>query len=162
MNLFSRLIPYPLLALGLAAIWLLLSGLSVGQAILAVVVGIGASHTLVALGEVRPRIGNWRAMAKLTGIVALDIVRSNLGVARILVTGRRPQSGFVTIPLRIRNPSALALLSIIITNTPGTAWLDYSAARNEVLLHVFDLSDGTDWKALVAERYESLLLEIYR
>lgn len=162
MSLINRIIPHPLLALALAGAWLLLSGLSVGQAILAVVIGVGATHALVALGETRPRIGRWSAMPRLLAIVTVDIVRSNITVARILASGREPQSGFVTIPLRTRDPMALAFLSIILTGTPGTAWLDYSSARNEILLHVFDLSDGTDWQDLIARHYEDLLLEIFR
>ena len=93
-----------------------------------------------------------------------DIVRSNLAVARLILTGGRHgrrRSGFVEIPLELRDPTALAILAVIITATPGTAWMQYDARRDAVLLHVFDLVDEADWIALIKGRYERLLLEIF-
>lgn len=157
-----RLLPYPLLALALAAMWLLLSGVTPGQVVLAAGVATGAAHTLAALGEASPRIRRWLAIPELAGIVLYDIVRSNVEVAGILLgLARTRGAGFVTVPLRTRSPSALAILSIVITSTPGTAWIDYDSARNEVLIHVFDLGDEAHWRALIAERYERLLMEIF-
>lgn len=157
------IVPYPLLAVCLAGMWLLLSGLTPGQGVLAVIVAVGATHVLSALGEASPRIRRWRAIPELFGIVLYDIVRSNVAVTRIILFGAAShrRSGFVTIRLRVRHPLALAILSIVITSTPGTAWLDYNSARSEVLIHVFDLVDETYWKELIANRYERLLLEIF-
>ena len=156
------LLPYPLLALALALMWLLLSGITPGQVVLAVGVATGASHALAALGEASPVIRRWLAIPKLAGVVFHDIVVSNIEVAGILLGIRRARgAGFVTVPLRTRSPSALAILSIIVTSTPGTAWIDYDAARSEVLVHVFDLVDEAHWRQLIAERYERLLMEIF-
>ena len=157
-----RLLPYPLLALALALMWLLLSGVSPGQVALAAGVATGASHALAALGEASPAIRRWLAVPRLAGIVFCDIVVSNVEVAAILLGLRRSRgAGFVTVPLRTRSPSALAILSVIVTSTPGTAWVDYDAACNEVLIHVFDLADEAHWRGLIAERYERLLMEIF-
>jgi len=157
-----RVLPYPLLAVALAVMWLLLSGFSRGQSVLAVVVAIAATHGLAALGEVSPRIRRWLAIPQLLGIVLFDILVSNFAVVRLILLGRRPRSGFIAVPLRIRSPAGLAVLSIIVTATPGTAWFDYSSARDEVLIHVLDLDDEDHWKKLIADRYERLLLEIFR
>ena len=35
---------------------------------------------------------------------------------------------------------------MIVTSTPGTAWMDYDAARGRLLLHVFDLVDEDEWR----------------
>jgi multicomponent K+:H+ antiporter subunit E len=67
----------------------------------------------------------------------------------------------MTIPLDLRDPTGLAVLAVIITSTPGTAWLDYNSARRTLLLHVFDLVDETAWLNLIKNRYEYLLLEIF-
>ncbi|MBN9244031.1 MAG: Na+/H+ antiporter subunit E [Mesorhizobium sp.] len=157
------LLPYPLLALMLAIMWLLLAGVSPGQVVIAAGVATGASHALSALGEASPAIRRWLAIPELAGVVFYDIVVSNLEVAGILLGVRRMRSaGFVTVPLTTRSPSALAILSIIVTSTPGTAWIDYDAARNEVLVHVFDLDDEAHWRHLITERYERRLMEIFQ
>ena len=137
------LLPYPLLTAGLALMWLLLTGFTPGQLLLAAIVSVGAGYGLKALGETSPRVRRWLAMPELFGIVCYDIVRSNV------------------IQLRVSNPSALAILAIVLTSTPGTAWLDYNAARGELLIHVFDLVDEAEWVDIIANRYERLLLEMF-
>ncbi len=161
--MMSRVLPYPVLTLGLVVMWLLLSGFTAGQFVVGIGVAVGASYALSALGETAPRIGSWRAAAKLVGIVSVDIVRSNIAVVRILLSRRTEprRSGFVVVPIRLRSPIGLAALSIVLTSTPGTAWLDYNSARGELLIHVFDLIDEQEWIELISNRYERLLLEIF-
>ena len=155
--------PYPILTLGLVMMWLLLAGFTPGQFILGSAVAVAAAHALRAMGEAPPSIRRWRPMLTLVGIVCYDIVRSNIAVARILLSGstRDRRSGFVEVPLRLRSPFSLAALSIILTSTPGTAWLDYDAQSGKLLIHVFDLVDEEHWRYLIASRYEQLLLEIF-
>lgn len=159
----GRLLPYPLLTLCLVIMWLLLSGFTPGQFVVGIAVAVGASHALNALGEASPHVRRWMAIPELFFTVAWDVARSNYDVARILVSGTRrtPRSGFVTIPLRLRHPTGLAVLAVVVTSTPGTAWLDYNSARGELLLHVFDLVDEHEWVEIVRNRYERLLLEIF-
>ncbi|MBM6584501.1 Na+/H+ antiporter subunit E, partial [Microvirga sp. BT689] len=66
-----------------------------------------------------------------------------------------------TIPLDLRSRNGLAVLSIIITSTPGTIWVEYNAARSTLLLHVLDLVDETVWIRTIKGRYERLLMEIF-
>lgn len=158
-----QLLPYPLLAASLAAMWLLLAGFTRGQFVLAVIVAIGATHAFKALGEPSLKIRRWLAIPELIGIVLYDTALSNAAVAWTLLSGsRRPRtSGFVTIPIQLRHPTGLAVLAIILTSTPGTAWLDYNSARGELLIHVFDFTDDKDWSELVTTRYERRLREIF-
>lgn len=143
--------------------WLLLAGFSAGQFLVAAAVSLGAVRAFARLGEPSPRIGRWAAVFELFGVVFADVVRSNFAVARLLLIGgrRKRVSGFVTIPLRIRHPLALATLSIIVTSTPGTAWVDYSSTRRTLLIHVFDLVDEQGWIDLITNRYEARLMEIF-
>ena len=76
-------------------------------------------------------------------------------------TLRAVQSGFVSVPLRLTNPYALAVLACIITSTPGTIWVSYDAGRNILLIHVLDLVDEMVWIRTIRDRYEHLLLEIF-
>ena len=92
----------------------------------------------------------------------MDIIRSNLAVAWLILSdGRNRRSGFVEIPLRLQDPGALALLALILTATPGTAWLEHDRASGVLLLHVFDLKDPEEWRVLIRDRYEALLLEAF-
>jgi len=159
----SRLLPYPLLTVALLLTWLLLTSFSVGQFLLGSLVAVAASRAMAALQPSKPRLRRWQVIPKLAGIVALDILRSNLAVLAIIVQGRGRErvSGFVTIPLDLRDRTGLAVLSCIVTSTPGTAWIEFSPDSGVLLIHVLDLVETDDWVSLIKNRYESLLMEIF-
>lgn len=144
--------------------WLLLNGsFSPGH----IVFGLILALTLTWLAQwFRPL----RAYAKhpLTSLlliwhVAVDITKSNIAVGKRVWEGSRSQAtpGFLRIPLKIRDPHALASLGCIITYTPGTVWSDYSQEENVMTLHILDLQDEQAWLDTVQQRYERPLLEIF-
>lgn len=157
-----RLLPYPLLTASLLAMWLLLNGLSLGQIVLGATIAVGASNVTAALQPAKPRLKRWDLLAKLLMIVVADIWRSNIAVTRLILRGNQSRrvSGFVIVPLELRDPTGLAILACIVTSTPGTAWVEYDSTSNKLLLHVLDLVDEAHWIDLIKNRYERLLLEI--
>ncbi len=160
----SRLIPHPLMSLLLLGMWLLLTSFSLGNLVLGGVIALAAGR---ALGLIEPdpvRLRRPGLVVKLFFIVGYDIIRSNLAVAWLILSrgrGGRRSSSFVEIPLRLRQPAPLAILAMIVTATPGTAWIEYDTDTGILLLHVFDLLDDDDWRELIGNRYESLLMEIF-
>ncbi|ODM44155.1 Na+/H+ antiporter subunit E [Cereibacter johrii] len=160
----SRLVPYPLLSLSLLLMWLLLTRFSLGHLILGSGIALIAGKAMAALQPAQPQIRRWGSVFRLVGIVSLDIVRSNAAVALLILNGGRHgarRSDFLQIPLTLRSQPALALLAIILTATPGTAWLEHDAETGVLLIHVFDMVDEEEWIRLIRDRYEALLLEIF-
>lgn len=159
----SGFLPYPLLTASLLAMWILLNGLSVGQVLLGGIVSVAASLAMVALQPAKPRIRRWEMIPRLVLIVLADILRSNIDVTRVILQGRRRTrtSGFVMIPLELRDRTALAVLACIITSTPGTAWVEYHPGSGRLRIHVLDLIDEKAWIDLIKQHYERLLMEIF-
>ncbi|GLS88075.1 cation:proton antiporter [Cypionkella aquatica] len=160
----SRFFPHPLLSLALTAMWLLLTRFSLGNLLLGAAIALIAGWAMGALHPRRVRLRRWDLLAKLLCIVTWDILKSNATVAWAILTngrGGKRRSGFVCIPLELRSINGLALLAIILTATPGTAWLEHDQDSGLLLLHVFDLRDGDDWSGLIRNRYEAPLLEIF-
>lgn len=160
----TRWLPYPRLSLLLFGLWLILNQTwEPAHLLLAAVVAVAAPLLTRSFLPIRRGAHRLATILHLAGIVFVDIVRSNIAVAFIILGGRRKQtsSGFVRIPLALRNPSGLAALACIITSTPGTLWVNYDPERSELLLHVLDLIDEQAWHDIVKHRYESLLLEIF-
>jgi multicomponent K+:H+ antiporter subunit E len=157
------MLPYPLLTLSLILMWLLLGGFTPGQFILGTLVAVFASWAMASLRPDKPKIRKWHLVPKLAAIAFFDIIRSNIAVAKVLIFGRgkKGRAGFLIIPLEIKDPTALAVLAIILTSTPGSAWLEYDQHDHTVLLHVLDLQDESEWIDLVKNRYEKLLMEIF-
>ncbi len=100
----------------------------------------------------------------LIGRVFIDIVRSNFAVGRIVFNATRhpPRAGFMQIPLDLTDPHGLAMLTIIITGTPGTVWAGHDAQSGILTLHVLDLIDEAAWTRTIKERYERPLMEIFQ
>lgn len=158
-----RLLPHPVLAAMLVALWLVLAGASPGNLLLGLLVALAGTHTLARLElEVRP-VRRWDKVLQLCAITAWDILLSNISVARLILTGGHNgrHSGFAEIRLRLTARAGLSWLAVIVTATPGTAWVAYDPEDGVLLLHVFDLKDPEEWRATIRDRYEALLLEIY-
>ena len=155
--------------------WLLVAGLTLTWLLLAermtpaqLLLGLGISMFVVfrfrAVRPIHPRLRRPASALTLFGRVFVDIVRSNYNVARVvlgLTGGRQITSGFVDIPLRMRDPHALATLAAIVTSTPGTVWANLSEDGATLTLHVLDLTDEQAMRRIVQERYETLLMEIF-
>ncbi|MBS3651510.1 Na+/H+ antiporter subunit E [Pseudaminobacter sp. 19-2017] len=159
----SRVLPYPLLTAGLILMWLLLNSFSLGHLLLGTIIAVAASRVMAALEPSKPRLRRWQLIPRLTAVVTLDILRSNIAVASVILNPRRCDrvSGFVAIPLELRDKTGLAVLACIVTSTPGTAWIEYDSDSNILLIHVLDLVSEEEWIALIKNRYETLLMEIF-
>lgn len=158
----TRVFVYPLLWLALLAMWLLLNGASLGQILLGAAIASLACWAVGAVEPPKPRIRRFGSILRLAGLVIADIVRSNIAVFGLVVSGREPRSVFVTIPLELSEPNALAVLACIITATPGSAWVKYDSIAGTVVVHVLDTDDGDAWVATLKRDYEPRLLEIFQ
>ena len=158
----SRLLPFPILSAVLFGMWVLLTGFSPGHILLGAAIALVVSRVGLLLSPERARVRFGAAILKLACIVIADIVRSNIAVARIVIFAPRDRrSGFIELPIDLRSPHGLAALAVIITATPGTIWLQHDARRHSILIHVLDLIDEGEWIALIKNRYEKLLMEIF-
>lgn len=160
----TRWLPHPWFALWLLVVWLLLQqSLAAPTIVLGIVLALALSWALAKLDLPRVRVRSLGTLLVLLVRVFGDIVRSNIAVAKIVVSPRpRYISGFVTIPLEATSPYALALLACIITATPGTIWVSHDSQRRELVIHVLDLVDEPAWIANIKRRYEQPLLRIFR
>ena len=161
---FKRLVPAPVLSLALLVLWLLLNrSLSAGHIVLGTVLALAIPLLTAGLRPLPVRIRKPGAVLRLALAVAVDTVRSNVAVARLLLAPgrRRHPAGFVHIPLDVRDPNALAVLATIVCITPGTAWAELALDRSMLLLHVLELDDADTVIANVKRRYEAPLMEIF-
>lgn len=160
----TRLVPFSLASMSLLALWLFLNQtLSLGHVLLGGAIGLAGGWGLAALQPPKARLRRPGAILHLAGLVVADIVRSNIAVGRIILgfDRTRRKSGFVEIPLELRNQYGLVALACIITSTPGTLWVGFDEERGTLTMHVLDLIDQSEWVRTVKGRYERLLLEIF-
>jgi multicomponent K+:H+ antiporter subunit E len=160
----TRRLPFALLWVSLLAMWLALNQtIALAHVLIGACVATAAVRSLAVLGAPRRRLAKFRCALALVAVVLADVVRSNLAVAAIVLhpRTRARTSGFVSIPLQLRDPAGLAVLACIITSTPGTAWAGYDASSGILTMHVLDLVDEAGWRRVIQGRYERRLREIF-
>ncbi|QYF87039.1 Na+/H+ antiporter subunit E [Brevundimonas sp. PAMC22021] len=158
------ILPHPLLSLSLFVASILLSAsVAPPSLVLAALAAILAPQAMRLLGAEPVRVRRPLTILTLAAFVSVDVLRSNAAVAQIILMGRRKKrvSGFIHVPLDLRDRYGLAVLAIILTSTPGTLWVEYEAASGRLLLHVLDLVDEETWVRLIKDRYERRLIEVF-
>ena len=155
----------PILTLVLLGVWLLLSDeISVAQVAVGALLSVLFVLAIARLRPVRPSVRRLYVAIPLIAVLLVDVLRSNLAVARIvlgLVRDRQIRSGFLDIPLELRDPHALSFLAAIVTATPGTSWAGVTPDGRTLRLHVLDLTDEERWILSFKQRYEQPLLRIF-
>lgn len=161
----KRWLPFPLVSAGLCVLWLLLNeSLEPAHVLLGAVIGIAApllSRKLQPFGY--PRLRAPLQLARLLGWASVEVVRSCFNVCRIILFAdyAKVNSQFIRVPLTIRDPYGLAVLSCLINMTPGTVWVEILPENHELVLHVFDLHDVQWWITTIQTRYEQPLMDIF-
>ena len=161
----KRWLPSPLLSVGLLLMWLLLNQtLEPGHWLLGGLLGIVApllARPLQPHGYAQLR--RPLALLRLMGFSIVEIVRSCFNVSQIIMLRRSANvnSQFIRVPLDLKSPHGLALLSCLINSTPGTVWVEILPENHELLLHVFDLHDEQWWIDTIKTRYEQPIIEVF-
>ncbi|MFM9921557.1 Na+/H+ antiporter subunit E [Variovorax sp. H27-G14] len=160
----KRLVPSPPLSVALFVVWILLEqSLEAVTLLSAVVLAIAVPLLTKGLRPAAVRMRRPGVALRLSFVVTFDMLKSAFDVARLLLTRRtaRIESRFVQIPLDMRDPNGLAVLAMVMCLTPGTAWGEVAFDRSTLLIHVFDLDDDAAFVAMIKQRYERPLMEIF-
>lgn len=162
----KRWLPSPRLSFALFVVWLLLNqSLHAATVLMAVLMAIVVPLLTRGLRPATVRLRRPVVALRLAGRVLFDMLHSAVTVARLLLTRRSADiaSRFVHVPLDLRDPNALAVLSMILCLTPGTAWGEVAFDRSTLLLHAFDVTEADEaaFIALIKRRYERPLMEIF-
>lgn len=161
----NRWLPFPATSATLLTIWLLINQ-SVAPAHLLLGVILAVIIPL-ALRRLQPlpalRLSRPMALLRLLSMALIEIVRSCFNVSRVIlfVKAEGLESRFIRVPLDLRNPYGLALLSCLINSTPGTVWVEILPEGHQLVLHVFDLHDEQWWIDTIKQRYERPLIEVF-
>jgi multicomponent K+:H+ antiporter subunit E len=153
------------LAAAMLLLWLLLNQtLAPVQILFGALLGAAVAWASTTLRPLRATFDHPLVAARLFAVVIGDILRSNVRVACIvlgLTGGRKVEPAFVEIPLDLRDPHGLAVLSVIITSAPGTVWAGLSPDGSVLALHVLDREAEADWTSWLKNRYERSLIRIF-
>jgi multicomponent K+:H+ antiporter subunit E len=160
---WRRVLPAPLLSLVLLITWPVLNqSFSWGQWLLAAVLALSIPWYTERLRPDKPTLRRAGVALRLGMVVLMDIVVSNLQVARRIL-GREDniKPGYVWIPLSIQDPHGKVVLASIITMTPGTLSAGFTPNHSHLLVHCFHVEDAQAIVHTCKLRYEAPLMEIF-
>lgn len=160
----KRLVPAPLLSAGLLGLWLALArSTSTGQLALGIALGLVVPLVTRSLRPTQVTMRRPLVAARYLLSVGRDAIASSCEVAWGVVSWRwrKPDARFVTIPLELRDPLGLAVLSMVTTIVPGTVWSELALDRSALRLHVWDVDNDEAFVARFKQRYEAPLREIF-
>ena len=92
------------------------------------------------------------------------MIIANIQVARIILFMPADQikSAWITVPVDLPCPEAIALLAGTITLTPGTLTAEFSADNRALLIHALHAPDPDATRDEIKSRYETRLQRIFR
>jgi multicomponent K+:H+ antiporter subunit E len=163
MNVLRMLFPSLTASALLALFWLLLvNELSVGQVVLAVLLGLALPLVTLRFHASRPPVRHLGAAVALSGVFLYDLVVANLTVARaVLGSMSRVRPRLVQVPLDLTDPAAIALLAGVISLTPGTVLIDIDLPAGVLTIHALLAGDDVALISDIKTRYESRIKEIF-
>lgn len=162
--MMQRWLPSPLLSLALLATWLLVNqSLAPAHWLLGGLLAIAAPLLTQPLRPFVAVVKKPLVAVRLLSWSLYEITRSCFNVARIILFNKTSNvnSQFIHIPLDLKDPNGLALLSCLINTTPGTVWVEIRPENHELLIHIFDLHDPQEWVHIIKTRYEKPIMEIF-
>ncbi|MEO5615836.1 MAG: Na+/H+ antiporter subunit E [Cypionkella sp.] len=161
----SRLFPHPMLSATLCLAWLLLAGsLSLNALLMAAILATLIPFATQAYWPSRPKIRHPLRLISYIALVLYDVIIANIQVARIILfmPAYLIKSAWITVPVDLPCPEAIALLAGTITLTPGTLTAEFSADNKVLLIHALHAPDPDATRAEIKSRYESRLQRIFR
>jgi multicomponent K+:H+ antiporter subunit E len=160
----KKWVPHPLMSLVLIYLWTgLLNDLSLGALVSGSLLGILIPIITRNIWDRVPKITSVGRVVVYLVIVLWDIIVANLQVALLILFRPNSQlkSQWVTVPLDLKSPEAIAALAITVSLTPGTVSCDLSADSSSLLVHALDTRDGPAEAEKIKRRYEARLLRIF-
>ncbi|MET3352865.1 UNVERIFIED_ORG: multicomponent K+:H+ antiporter subunit E [Xanthobacter viscosus] len=160
----ARLLPHPLLTVLVALVFVfLMNEVTPGVVVLGLILGFAIPLLTAPFWPGRPRLKAPLTVAEFMLVVLWDIIVSNIEVAKLILfrRGDSLRTRYVTVPLDLEAPEAIALLAGTITMTPGTVSADLSADGKALLVHCLDTGDPAATVAAIKARYERRLKRIF-
>ena len=160
-----RIFPHPMLSAVLFIAWLLLAGsAALNSLLMAGFLAILIPLVTQAYWPSRPHIRHPLRFISYLALVLYDVIIANIQVARIILFMPADQikSAWITVPVDLPCPEALALFAGTITLTPGTLTAEFSADNKALLIHALHAPDPDATRAEIKSRYETRLQRIFR
>ncbi|MCJ2182746.1 Na+/H+ antiporter subunit E [Novosphingobium sp. 1949] len=162
--MIHRLLPHPGLSALLLALWLIVfNSLNPGVALIGAGFAVAVPLFSAPFWPERAQLRfGWPLVAYVL-LVLYDIVVANFHVAKLIVfkANKDFRPAWLSVPLDLHSAEAITVLAGTISLTPGTVSVDVSTDGRHLLVHALHTDDPEGEIALIKQRYERRLKEIF-
>ena len=159
----NRILPHPGLSVLLLVMWVVMvNDLTVATLALGLIVGVAVPLFTAPWWPGRPRVRHLPALGYALMVVG-DIIVANFQVAAIILfkPTRDLRPAWLSIPLELTSPEAIAVFAGTISLTPGTVSADISACGGYLLVPALHEPEPAAETARLKARYEARLKAIF-
>jgi multicomponent Na+:H+ antiporter subunit E len=145
----------------MAAAWMALTG---DFSPLNFIFGFAASYFI--LWFVWRAVGPSRYFAKIPQVIGFigfylwELIISSLRVAYIVLSPAALRPGVIAVPLDIKTDAEIALLTNVITLTPGTLSLDVASDRSTLYVHAIEAPEPNEFCREIKQNFERRVREL--
>jgi multicomponent K+:H+ antiporter subunit E len=158
-----RLLPSPTISILLFIVWLLLNNtLAPGHLVLGAFLALLIPLLTSGMQDPQPSIRKPLVAIRYVFMVSADIVVANFEVAFLVIgPAKKLNPAFVAVPIEIQHELPITILASTVSLTPGTVSAEISEDKQWLYVHVLKLTDKDELIALIKQRYERPLMEIF-
>jgi len=159
-----RLLPMPIHSLLLFAVWLLLNNtVAPGHIVLATFLAIVIPLITSGMQDSKPSFHKPLVTLLYVIMVIGDIIVANFEVAALVIgPNKKLNPAFIAVPIEIEHELPITILASTVSLTPGTVSAEISEDKQWLYVHVLHMTDKDELIALIKQRYERPLREIFK
>ncbi len=159
-----RLLPMPIHSLLLFAVWLLLNNtVAPGHIVLATFLAIVIPLITSGMQDSQPSFHKPLVTLRYVVMVIGDIIVANFEVAALVIgPNKKLNPAFIAVPIEIEHELPITILASTVSLTPGTVSAEISEDKQWLYVHVLHITDKDELIALIKQRYERPLREIFK
>ena len=146
----------------LAVLWMFMNAdMSVGSFITGYLIGLLAVYLLRNFLPGRFYVKRSYLIIKLVFIFIIELVKANIDVVKIVISPKIDiHPGFYAYPNDLEEDWEVALLSSLITLTPGTVVVAISDDYSVIYIHGLDMDDADEEIATIKSAFENVIKEV--
>lgn len=163
--MIHRWFPNPLISGFLALVWLALAEqITPGTLILALVLATILPMIIAVFIPAAPAVRRPILLIPYVALVLWDVIIASFQVAKIILfmPSANIRSAYITVPIALTSPQAIAILAGTITLTPGTLTAEIAPDQRALRVHALHVVDPAAVSRDIKSRYEARLKRIFQ
>ena|SRR5699024_3821899 len=101
------------------------------------------------------------ALFKLIILFIIELIKANIDVVRIVLSPKlKNQPGIVAVETRLESNVEITVLAALISLTPGTISMDFSADSKTIYIHSLNVPDKEEMIEQIQNSFECAIMEV--